>query len=392
MVMLILDGITNISATNAKCSKKECVEAVLLYIEHIIKPTDKILGHYGICDNKIKWYYLPQYGKYQIEKIEIMIERVRQNYRDYAGQFVDLVQITMIDQYHDNFDHIEKFLTNAFNYDTLYRSGVETETIGIYTYQPSGFWKNNIRTPKRSDSTIYLNIQQKMAVYKTIDRFLTETEEYTRLGIPYKLNLLFEGIPGMGKTSLSNAIASKYGRNIYVINFTGNMNDISLSNSISEIPSDSILLLEDIDCLFVERKTNDTSSSNVTFSGLLNVLDGQLSKQGLITILTTNFVDRLDRALKRPGRIDLIVHFDYATEEQINEMFLNFYPNQYDWFNSFMESIKDIKITMATLQQFFFYVVGKHENPNNFIRQLRSNFGECEKQGVQSTNHAQLYL
>ena len=42
----------------------------------------------------------------------------------------------------------------------------------------------------------------------------------------------------------------------------------------------------------------------MTLSGLLNAIDGVTSTEGRIMFMTTNYEERLDPALKRPGRID----------------------------------------------------------------------------------------
>jgi len=47
---------------------------------------------------------------------------------------------------------------------------------------------------------------------------------------------------------------------------------------------------------------------------------------GLVFVLTTNFKDQLDDALIRDGRVDMRVHFDYCTPEQMEKLFDNFYP------------------------------------------------------------------
>ena len=46
--------------------------------------------------------------------------------------------------------------------------------------------------------------------------------------------------------------------------------------------------------------------NRLTFSGLLNAIDGVTSTEGRIVFMTTNYVDRLDPALIRPGRVDLM--------------------------------------------------------------------------------------
>ena len=67
---------------------------------------------------------------------------------------------------------------------------------------------------------------------------------------------------------------------------------------------------------------------SITLSGLLNVLDGVGAGEGRILVATTNYYDRLDEALRRPGRIDLEVKFELATKYQAREQFCQFYVPQ----------------------------------------------------------------
>ena len=60
----------------------------------------------------------------------------------------------------------------------------------------------------------------------------------------------------------------------------------------------------------------------------MNVLDGVGAGEGRILVATTNYYDRLDEALHRPGRIDLEVKFDLATKYQAREQFRQFYVPQ----------------------------------------------------------------
>ena len=43
--------------------------------------------------------------------------------------------------------------------------------------------------------------------------------------------------------------------------------------------------------------------------------------------MTTNYVERLDPALIRPGRVDFKQYIGFSTENQLRGMFLNFYPS-----------------------------------------------------------------
>jgi SpoVK/Ycf46/Vps4 family AAA+-type ATPase len=57
----------------------------------------------------------------------------------------------------------------------------------------------------------------------------------------------------------------------------------------------------------------------------LNLLDGVLETPGRILIITSNYPDKLDKALVRPGRIDVRIKFDYATTTMIKDMLKHFY-------------------------------------------------------------------
>lgn len=66
----------------------------------------------------------------------------------------------------------------------------------------------------------------------------------------------------------------------------------------------------------------------VTFSGLLNALDGVASAESRVVFMTTNHVERLDPALIRPGRVDLMMELGDADGDQAKELLARFYAPQ----------------------------------------------------------------
>jgi len=155
-----------------------------------------------------------------------------------------------------------------------------------------------------------------------------ETAEfYQNHGIPYKRSYLFYGVPGAGKTSMIQALAGRFGRNLCYLSPTHpELSDDCLKSAIERVPHNAIVVLEDIDALFGKGREKKIQQSPLTFSGLLNALDGVGNHDGMIFVLTTNFKDQLDEALIRDGRVDMRVHFDYCTPEQMEQLFDNFYP------------------------------------------------------------------
>lgn len=98
------------------------------------------------------------------------------------------------------------------------------------------------------------------------------------------------------------------------------------------MPERSIVLLEDIDAAFSKRvqTSEDGYQSAVTFSGLLNTLDGVASADSRIIFMTTNHLGRLDPALVRPGRVDLVSYLGDASPYQARELFARFYGGATD--------------------------------------------------------------
>lgn len=128
------------------------------------------------------------------------------------------------------------------------------------------------------------------------------------------------------------------------------------------MPERSIMLLEDIDAAFTKRSQTDNQGyqSMITFSGLLNALDGVASAEERIIFLTTNHVEKLDPALIRPGRVDLKEFFGNASEYQIRNMFKRFYDNE-ELANEFVEKIRGKSVSTASLQGHFVYYKDKPE-------------------------------
>merc|ERR1719162_1365321 len=71
--------------------------------------------------------------------------------------------------------------------------------------------------------------------------------------------------------------------------------------------------------LFGPRSTY-VADDKLNLSGLLNVLDGVVDSPGRIIIMTTNFPDKLDPALIRPGRINKRIHLGHVKSEALCQM------------------------------------------------------------------------
>ena len=111
---------------------------------------------------------------------------------------------------------------------------------------------------------------------------------YLKHGLPHRRCLLLEGPPGTGKTSCINAITSMFNLNCCFLNMTcSDFSNQMLGDALAKIPDKALLVLEDVDSIFNEGLKSE-NTSNLTFSGMLNALDGFMSADGALTVMTTN--------------------------------------------------------------------------------------------------------
>ncbi|KAK8869680.1 hypothetical protein IAR55_000248 [Kwoniella newhampshirensis] len=248
----------------------------------------------------------------------------------------------------------------------LYHAKEANELLIFHAERVNSEWQKAVSRPSRPWSSVILPDVIKEGVLRDMEKFFSDREQqwYASRGIPYRRGYLLHGAPGAGKTTLVTALASKMNLNIYVINpAQRGMDDAKLSKLIRVCPPKSVILIEDIDCIFPSRSQETSTDSNtsadgkavaaepatppkaalspiqhsgqgqydlapsvVTMSGLLNAIDGVSSQEGCVLVGTTNHPERLDPALSRAGRFDVHVPFTSTRPSQARALYLHFYP------------------------------------------------------------------
>lgn len=212
-------------------------------------------------------------------------------------------------------------------------------------------WQRCMARTSRPFSTVILNEKVKKDLIDDVTDYLNPATRrwYSNRGIPYRRGYLLYGPPGTGKSSLSLALAGFFKMRIYIVSLSSPAaNEENLASLFAELPRRCVVLLEDIDSaglthtrdadsnatmpsddsgdmvpgqITAGNNTTNNNTGRLSLSGLLNILDGVASQEGRVLIMTTNHLEKLDKALIRPGRVDMIVKFDRADKGMAADIF-----------------------------------------------------------------------
>ncbi|KAH8898944.1 P-loop containing nucleoside triphosphate hydrolase protein [Thozetella sp. PMI_491] len=308
-------------------------------------------------ENRVPVQYLPTFGMtwFIYERNFFMVRRIltaRSHYQsawasgmpdEYAGA-PDGDEPLLITCLSRSVDPIKRFLQKCRDFADQQREKFITVRAHKSQYHDEN-WDTTILRPLRPLETVHFDEQVKADLVADIQNYLDPVTRsfYTQRGIPYRRGYLLHGPPGTGKTSLSLALAGYFGLELYLLHIPSLREDAMLERLFTALPPRCIVLLEDIDAVGIKRRTlfkdNDEeedddeeddeqsrySSSKVTLSGLLNVLDGVASQEGRIVCMTSNFADNLDDALTRPGRIDKTIFLGPISKRSAELMFSRMY-------------------------------------------------------------------
>jgi chaperone BCS1 len=231
-----------------------------------------------------------------------------------------------------------------------------------------GDWERSARIRRRPLGSVVTKGRVAERLVEDVSRFLASGDWHVARGIPWRRGYLLYGPPGTGKTSLVKALAGTLDLDVAVINLASpRLDDSSLVDLLSDAPKRSILLLEDIDAAFRGREREE-ANGKLTFSGLLNALDGVASQEGRPLFMTTNHIEKLDPALIRPGRIDVRIEVGLADKSMARQLFLVFFPGADGLADRFADTIAE-GLAPAELQA---HLLAHRDNAQSAVSSLES--------------------
>lgn len=250
-------------------------------------------------------------------------------------------------------------LTEVYNFGLEYekKQREEKRSIKLYEHNSYGEWNSKkIISGKKFDNLFF---EQKDQLITDLDGFLDKKELYAKAQIPFKRGYLFYGAPGNGKSSIAYAMAEHLKYDVYMIN-PATLIPENFTKAFNDIPSNSIVLIEDIDSFYNQRKP--INNNKVNYSTFINALSGVEKKENIITVFTTNHIENLDPALIRAGRCDMRIELANPSKEIIEQFLssvsetqvvLSRYSQKLSFAhvqNIYMENIDDLGKTVSYLE------------------------------------------
>jgi ATP-dependent 26S proteasome regulatory subunit len=211
--------------------------------------------------------------------------------------------------------------------------------------------------------TLYLRKKDMFQLKSVLNNFGNCSEIYAELGIRKKLGLMFHGVPGTGKSTSIVTIASYLKKDIYYLN----MNTIKTNAELQMIfdyvlkncSKTGIIVIEEIekqtDVVLKNHELKDETMTDIlnkkegklNLSYFLNLLDGTLSQEETVYIMTTNHIDKLEPALYRAGRIDKMIEFKKCDKYQIEIIYERIMKRKID--SDVLDSIPEDVYTPADI-------------------------------------------
>ena len=192
----------------------------------------------------------------------------------------------------------------------------------------------SLKARVRPLSTIVLDADVRRTLVDAVEAFMRPDTIalYERIGRVRKLCILIHGPPGTGKSSVLPYLCHTLCAGAKRLVSSSVCDDRAIAHAMTQVHfNNTMIVFEDIDRSFKAADEGDArgdakkdakgdAKDTLSLGTLFELLDGtNCSAEKSIIVLTANDTSVLPPALIRPGRVDLVVEFGYATEAMLRE-------------------------------------------------------------------------
>lgn len=172
-----------------------------------------------------------------------------------------------------------------------------------------------------TDERVIYTRQQRKDVEAHLFNYIVNTDEMLRRGVSLKHAVLLYGTYGTSKTLTALLAAVKCTQHNWTFINVNPGDSISQSYEFAKKYQPCLVFFEDIDRVASGHRDE-------ALDRILNTCDGILSKSAqVVTVMTTNNVDKIQKGMMRPGRIDVLLELGALDAESIVRMVQLYCPD-----------------------------------------------------------------
>ncbi len=142
--------------------------------------------------------------------------------------------------------------------------------------------------------------------------FLSDPKRFKQLGAKVPKGILLHGPPGTGKTLLAKAVAHESGAQFFsqsassFVEMFAGLGAARIRRLFKEARENApaIIFIDELDAVGTERGNDMSGERDQTLNQLLVEMDGFDSRDSVVVMAASNLLEKLDKALLRPGRFD----------------------------------------------------------------------------------------
>ncbi|XWV26526.1 ATPase family protein [Tupanvirus soda lake] len=346
-------------------------------IAHKYVKDKSLLIHYGGNIDSTEYYINKDGIEFDHDEVHYYCYRGSMSSSTSSNEYTDyILECSSNLSYEETSKRINKLL-----------SEFKPENVYVYDGTALDLGTHNASKIDRTMESIFLQEDVEKEIKNFVLMYDKFKEEYNKLGILFKNTFLVYGKPGTGKTTLAKVIASELRRDIVLFNLKDIKNIKQLQGLIYKYKN-AVIVFEELDCL-IERikkrneqkeilknnfKNNVDHSNNGKFnkkyvypydeqqmhmtlnqydeddldlSDFLEILDGMRSTEDSIMFFTTNYINRIDPAFKRQGRVNYLIEMKLCNKYQLANIYKSILQKDisnelYDAFPEYRYSLSNI--------------------------------------------------